>query len=83
MARALTSINGAQQTHIIWMLKGSFFWNNLMKIRPLFDWSTEWEVASGKGISYWFDSWFYPTMSSIYIALLAFNRNWLLEKAVQ
>lgn len=81
-ARSISSITGRQQTHQVWRIKGSFFWNQLLKIRPLFDWSTSWKVASGSAISYWFDSWNYPIMSSLF-APLASNRTWSLEKAAQ
>lgn len=51
-------------SHHIWKKQGSFFWTQLHKIRPLFDMSVSWVIADGASISYWFDSWTYPTKAS-------------------
>lgn len=40
-----------------WLAMGSFFWNQLQKLRPLFNWSTVWSIGRGEGISFWQDSW--------------------------
>lgn len=40
-----------------WAVSGSFFWNQLQKLKWWFDWSTEWSIGSGQGISFWHDSW--------------------------
>lgn len=40
-----------------WIARGSFFWSQLQKLRPLFNWSTIWSIGSGEGISFWQDSW--------------------------
>lgn len=79
MLRSTTTI---QQQHSIWMCEGSFFWMQLRKIKPLFDFSTYWQISTGVAISYWFDSWTTPTMASIDAPLPA-NRKWSLEKAIQ
>lgn len=42
---------------------GIVFWKQLLKIRPLFLWSTRWHIGIGAAISFWFDSWTYPIMS--------------------
>lgn len=40
-----------------WAAKGSFFWNQLQKLKWWFDWSTKWVIGSGQGISFWYESW--------------------------
>lgn len=42
---------------MIWSKHGSFFWTQIIKLKPLFDWSTRWIIGDGRGISYWFDKW--------------------------
>lgn len=64
----------------IWSQQGSFFWKQLLKIRPLFLWSTRWHIGTGATISFWFDSWTYPTMSESELRLT--NRNISLKDAV-
>lgn len=41
----------------IWNKSGSFFWNFLIKIRPLFLRCTTWVVGNGRTIAFWFDAW--------------------------
>lgn len=41
----------------VWVLRGSYFWNQLQKIRPFFVWSVEWEIGDGNSISFWSDIW--------------------------
>lgn len=41
----------------IWLMTGSFFWNQLQKIKYIFNMCTEWNIGNGKTISFWFDSW--------------------------
>lgn len=41
----------------LWAVNGSFFWRQLMKIKHIFHWSTEWIIGDGMSISFWFDSW--------------------------
>lgn len=41
----------------IWLASGSFFWNQLHKIKYLFHWSTSWLIGDGGTIAYWYDSW--------------------------
>lgn len=41
----------------IWTVNGSFFWNSLIKLMPLFNWSTRWEVGNGNSVSFWYDTW--------------------------
>lgn len=64
------------------MVKGSFFWNALLQLKSLFDWSTEWTVNQGAAISYWFDNWIKPIMAQR-IAPLPANRMWSLQQAIQ
>lgn len=40
-----------------WAVKGSFFWNQLQKLKKPFQWSTGWIIGNGAGISFWQDSW--------------------------
>lgn len=40
-----------------WAVQGSFFWNQLHKLKFLFHWSTEWTIGSGARISFWKDAW--------------------------
>lgn len=40
-----------------WLLEGSFFWKQLHKLLPLFRQSTQWVIADGKRISFWYDAW--------------------------
>jgi hypothetical protein len=35
---------------------GKFFWRQLMHLKYVFNWSTEWSVANGVSISFWLDS---------------------------
>ena len=64
------------------MCDGSFFWMQLRKIRPHFNWSTQWHIGTGDSISYWFDSWTAPTVATIDTPVPA-NRKWSLKEAVQ
>lgn len=41
----------------VWNKTGSFFWNFLIKIRPLFISCTSWVVGDGKTIAFWYDAW--------------------------
>lgn len=41
----------------IWMKSDSFFWGQLLSIRHIFIWSTEWSIGDGTMISFWFDNW--------------------------
>lgn len=41
----------------IWLIGGSFFWNQLNVIKRIFTWSTSWSIGHGYSISFWFDSW--------------------------
>ena len=36
----------------IWSIGGSFFWKCLQKLKPLFHWSTQWQIGNGRGISF-------------------------------
>lgn len=36
---------------------GSFFWKILIRLKPLFHWSTTWQIGNGRGIAIWYDSW--------------------------
>lgn len=78
----IKSVTAARYTHRVWMLTGSFFWIQLLKLRPLFNWSTTWIINSGASIAYWFDNWTTPIMASL-IAPLAENRTWSLQMAEQ
>lgn len=50
--------NRPHQTHPkIWLVQGSFFWNQLIKLQPLFQWCTMWIIGNGARISYWYDCW--------------------------
>lgn len=69
------------ETHRIWMRHGSFFWLLLLKLRPHFDWSVTWNIAQGSSISYWFDSWSYPTMISQFTPEPC-NRKYSLQMAI-
>lgn len=40
-----------------WMISGSFFWRTLIRLLPIFCWSTEWRVGTGEPISFWLDAW--------------------------
>lgn len=40
-----------------WMVSGSFFWKALIRLLPIFRWSTEWKIGTGEAISFWFDAW--------------------------
>lgn len=42
---------------VIWKVGGSFFWQQLFKIKHFFHWSAQWSVGTGMLISYWYDSW--------------------------
>lgn len=42
---------------MVWLSTGSFFWNQLVKIKPLFHWHAAWAVGDGFQVSYWYDSW--------------------------
>lgn len=65
----------------IWSQQGPFFWKQLVKIRPLFLWSTRWHIGTGEAISYWFDSWTFPIMASSQQQRLS-NRNISLKGAL-
>lgn len=54
-----TDINGPK----VWSTQGSFFWNDLHKIKHVFLWSTTWHIGNGMIISYWMDSWIVPTLA--------------------
>jgi hypothetical protein len=43
-----------------------FFWQQQWIIRHYFNWSTEWEINSGKQISFWFDSWAGIPLSAVF-----------------
>lgn len=62
-AITISSVTRDQQQHRIWKCSGSFFWMQLLKIRPLFNWSTYWQIGTGSSISYWFDTWIHPIKS--------------------
>lgn len=53
----LRAINLRQLGLLIWMKKGSFFWNQLLGLKEIFDWATEWFAGHGYTISYWFHDW--------------------------
>lgn len=53
----LISLNSYVIAPKSWMANGSFFWNQLVKIKPLFHWCAHWLVGDSKSISYWYDSW--------------------------
>lgn len=77
-------INGGTHMPRIWILQGSLFWNQLLKIKPLFLWSTHWSIGSGAAISYLFDSWTSPIMASTSTStVIRPTRLWSLQKAVE
>lgn len=41
----------------LWIINGSFFWRQLIKISTIFHWSTVWCIGNGMSISYWYDAW--------------------------
>lgn len=41
----------------IWMIKGSFFWNQLRNIKHIFIRAAQWQIGDGKSVSFWFDAW--------------------------
>lgn len=41
----------------LWVINGSFFWKQLIRIHFIFQWSTTWCVGHGRSISFWYDSW--------------------------
>lgn len=49
----------------IWRANFSFFWNQLVKIKPIFHWCAQWVVGNGKPVSYWYDSWNRPPVREI------------------
>lgn len=81
-AVTLRSTTRSQVQHRVCMHTGSFFGMQLLKIRPLFDFRTYWQIGPGSSISYWFDSWTNPIMSSLDRPVLA-NRKFSLQMAVQ
>lgn len=50
---------------LIWSKRGSFFWCQLVQLRPMFDWSTNWRVGNGTSISYYFDRWGEDTLAAL------------------
>lgn len=42
---------------MLWSKFGSFFWNQLVGLKDLFNWSTLWIVGNGYSISFWYDQW--------------------------
>ena len=78
----LYNLTTSAQSHQIWKREGSFFWSQLQKIRPLFDMSVRWSIGNGELISYWFDSWTYPTMAA-QIRPNSSNRKMSLQVAIE
>lgn len=78
LLRCLTS---SPNTHKVWIAQGSFFWNQLLKIKHLFDWSTRWSIGTGSSISFWFDAWTFPIMASLSSPLPS-NRTWSLQRTI-
>lgn len=52
-----TNTSSSEEARLVFLLQ-------LLKIRPLFDWSVSWSIAQDSSISYWFDSRTYPTKAS-------------------
>lgn len=53
-----------QQGPMLWSKTGSFFWAQLLVIKPFFDWSTLWVIGDGHSIAYWYDKWGQDTLAS-------------------
>lgn len=41
----------------VWLITGSFFWNQLGNIKHIFIRATQWMIGDGKSVSFWFDAW--------------------------
>lgn len=46
-----------------WILSGSFFWAQLLRLKEVFEWSCQWSIGNGQTISFWFDSWCGPPLA--------------------
>ena len=42
---------------MLWSSSGSFFWGQLLSIKHIFAWATQWIIGDGRLISYWYDNW--------------------------
>lgn len=41
----------------MWLVQGSFFWQQLIKLKRLFHWCTRFQIGDWLTISYWYDNW--------------------------
>lgn len=55
--KALKSTDIYENGPKFWLVEGSFFWRSLIKMLPMFRWSTSWVIGDGASISFWLDAW--------------------------
>lgn len=80
--QTIIAIRSFPQLPRIWIQQGSFFWMQLLRLKPLFNRCTRWVIGLGTEISYWFDPWMQPTMDQL-AEPQPHNRRWSLRESCQ